>query len=395
MKSTSIFTSESVTEGHPDKLCDQTSDAIVDHFLQRDPYARVITECAVAKGVAFIATRFASQASIDIPTVARQVIHEVGYDDGDFNARDCTVLTNLVELPSTARVPQDERQMDEAALEALTVQHQVTAFGFACRQAKALMPLPICLAHSLAQRLGAVRANGTLPYLTPDGTTQVGVEYCDGEPCRIHSITVVVSQQSTAAPTASTLRDDLIAQVIQSVFQDEPVQPDDRTHIFINPDGPKIGGGPAFHSGMTGRKTAADTYGAYARHSGSALSGKDPLRMDRIAVYAARFAAKNVVVAELAEVCEVQLSYSIGLAKPVSMQVDTFGTGTISDTAIAQRLQANFDFRLGGIIRRFELRDWSARRPAGFYRTLAAYGQVGRLDMELPWENTDLAEALR
>lgn len=386
-----VFTSESVTEGHPDKLCDQISDAIVDHYLERDPQARIITECAAAKGVMFIATRFASDVRADIAGVAREVIRQVGYIDGDFSARDCSILSNLVELPATARVDWDERELDDDALDRLAAHYQVSAFGFACRQTPALMPMPIWLAHQLAQRLSAARRD-LLDYLTPDGTIQVGVEYRAYRPHRIHGITVVVSQKSAGAPALEKLRQELIEQVIHPVFQDEPVRPDSHTRIFINPEGLRVGGGPARHSGMTGRKTAMDTYGGYAHQSGSAMSGKDPLRIDRTATYVARYAAKNVVAAGLAEECEVQISYSIGLAGPVSLQVETFGTGTVADDEIARRLEASIDFRVGAIIRDFDLRHLPAR--GGFYRPLAAYGQVGRLDIDLPWERMDRAEAL-
>lgn len=395
MKTNFVFISDSVTEGHPDKLCDQISDAIVDHFLERDPYSRIITECAVAEGVTFIAARFASEASVDIPVVARQVIREVGYEDhGDFSARDCSVLTSLVELPPEMHVKRDEQDMDEKAVERLSATHQVTVFGFACDQTPALMPLPIWLAHCLARRLNAVRLSRLAPYLTPDGTTQVGVEYRNSRPYRIQSITLVVSQQ-TVDPDIETVREDLIENVIKPVFIHEAIQPDENTRIFINPDGPRVGGGPAFHAGLTGRKTAIDTYGGFARHSGSALSGKDPLRIDRIAAYAARYAAKNVVAAGLAEECEVQLSYSIGLSRPVSLQLETFGTGTIQDDEIARRLEAAFDFRMGGIIRAFDLRHMPGKIKGGFYQKLAAYGQVGRMDIGMPWEKTDQVEALR
>lgn len=394
MKDHFVFISESVTEGHPDKLCDQISDALVDHFLIRDPYARIVTECAASKGVLFIAARFASEYAVDIPAVARQVIQQVGYAEGDFNARDCGVLTSLIELPVDSRVGVDEKDMNEADLDRLTVKNQVTVFGYACDQTPELMPLPIRLAHRLAKRLSAVRLNGELAYLTSDGTTQVGVEYRNRRPCRIHSITVVVSQQSIQ-PDAKTLHDDLMEHVIKPVFSQQPIRPDGHTRVFVNPDGPKIGGGPAFHSGLTGRKTAIDTYGGFALHSGSALSGKDPLRVDRIAAYAARFAAKNVVAAGLATTCEVQLSYSIGLAGPVSMQVETYGTGRLDDDEIGRRLDGIFDFRLGGMIRFFDLRHQPAAQQGHFYKKLATYGQVGREDMELPWERTELAQSLR
>ena len=392
MPSEYVFTSESVTEGHPDKLCDQISDALVDHYLLQDPQSRIIAECAVSTGILFVSVKAASEAVVDVPHTARQVILDVGYTSGNFNGKTCTVMTNLSDaIDGYPRI--EETTLDEHALDQWVAQDNVTVFGYACSQTPVLLPLPIWLANCLVRQMDHVRRE-TLPYLTPDGKCQVGVVFRDHRPTRIHSLTLVTSQLPSAPPPAK-LHDDLLEHVVMPVCADEGIAIDHQTRITINPEGPMQEGGPALHAGLTGRKNGVDTYGGFARHSGSALSGKDPLRVDRIAAYAARFAAKNVVAAGLAEVCEVQLSYSIGLAKPVSMRLDTFGTGTISDTAIAQRLQANFDFRLGGIIRRFELRDWPARRPAGFYRILAAYGQVGRLDMELPWENTDLAEALR
>ena len=387
-----VFTSESVTEGHPDKLCDQISDAIVDHYLALDPGARIVAECAVARGVAFIAARFASPAQVDIPALARQVIAQVGYTDGEFNARDCSILTSLVEMPATARADQDETTLQDEDLERLVARNQVTAFGFACRQTPALMPLPIWLAHRLARRLSRRRATGALPYLTPDGAVQVGIEYRDRRPHRVHSLTLAVSQQQPDSPRPETLRTDLIEQVIRPVFREEAIGLDEQTRIWVNPNGVRVGGGPASHSGMTGRKTANDTYGGYARQSESALSGKDPLRVDRIAAYMARFAAKNVVAAGLAEACEVQLSYAIGLAHPVSLHLDTFGTGRVEDREVIRRLKAQFDFRVGGIIRGFQLRKLSSHGP--FYQRLATFGQVGRTDLELPWENTASAAAL-
>ena len=387
-----VFTSESVTEGHPDKLCDQISDAIVDHYLALDPGARIMAECAVARGVAFIAARFASPAQVDIPALARQVIAQVGYTDGEFNARECSILTSLVEMPATARTGQDESTLSNEELERVVARNQVTAFGFACRQTPALMPLPIWLAHRLARRLSRRRATGALPYLTPDGTVQVGIEYRDRRPRRVHSLTLAVSQQQPGYPRPEVLQTDLIEQVIRPVFREEAIGLDEQARIWVNPNGVRVGGGPASHSGMTGRKTANDTYGGYARQSESALSGKDPLRVDRIAAYMARFAAKNVVAAGLAETCEIQLSYAIGLAHPVSLHIDTFGTGRVEEREVVRRLKAQFDFRVGGIIRRFQLRHFSSQGP--FYQRLATFGQVGRTDLELPWENTDSAAAL-
>lgn len=395
MKKDFMFTSESVTEGHPDKLCDQISDAIVDSFLAVDPFSRVIAECAVSTGVLFLATRFASQAKLDIPEIARRIVHQAGYQQGSFTARDAAVMTSFQELPESMVARDDEEALDEAALNRLTAFNHATVFGYACNHTRSLMPMPIMLAHRLARRLTAVRLQRQLPYLAPDGQTQVGVEYRDRKPHRIHSVTLVASQWEADCPACDNLRDDLYEQVIESVFRDAPVRPDRDTHVWINPYGPVIEGGPALHAGLTGRKNAVDTYGEFSRHSGSALSGKDPLRIDRVGAYAARHAAKNVIAAGLAEECEVALSYSIGQAGPVSLQVETFGTGRIDDDVIAERLRRQLDFRLGGIVRRFHLRHMPTRVKGGFYRKLAAYGHVGRQDLGLPWEQTDVAEALK
>ena len=395
MKQDFMFTSESVTDGHPDKLCDQVSDALVDRFLQQDPFSRVIAECAVSTGILFIAARFASSASIDIPEVARQVIRQIGYEQADFNAKDCTVMTSLSELPSLPHPHIDEREMSEEELESVTAKNQANVFGFACNQSAAFMPLPISLSHKLARRLTAARFQKQIPYLAPDGKTQVGVEYREGRPYRIHSITIVATQEKTAMRGVGPLRDDLNAHVIEPVFAAETLRPDSRTHIFINPEGLVADGGPSLHSGLTGRKNAVDTYGEYSRHSESALSGKDPSRIDRVGAYAARYAAKNVIAAGLAQACEVHLAYSIGISRPVSVQVDTFGTGSIPDTEITARILDQFDFRPAGIIRAFNLRYQPQLFRGVFYRRLAVYGQVGRMDIGLPWESTDKAALLR
>lgn len=383
-----MFTSESVTEGHPDKLCDQISDAIVDRFLQQDPYARVITECAVSTGIVFIAARFEPSFNVDFTNVARQVIDEIGYEQKDFNAKTCSILTSLKELPENDRYFEDKNLSDEE-IERIPVKNQANVFGFACNQTYALIPLPIWLAHKLARRLSDARREDILEYLTPDGKTQVGVEYKNRRPYRIHSISIIASQNKASKPELKQLQDDIYEMVIKPVFENEDIKPDEQTRIFINPDGPFIKGGPAAHSGLTGRKNAIDTYGEYAKHSGSALSGKDPVRIDRVGAYAARYAAKNVVAANLADECEVQLSYSIGLAKPVSIQVETFGTGKISDEEITTLLNKHFDFRLAGIVKQFNLRYLPSMSKGGFYKKLAAYGHVGRVDMDLPWEKTD------
>ncbi|MCX7595643.1 MAG: methionine adenosyltransferase [Fischerella sp.] len=389
MKKDFMFTSESVTEGHPDKLCDQISDAIVDRFLQQDPYSRVITECAVATGIVFIAARFEPSANVDFTNVARKVIDQVGYEHTEFNGKTCSILTSLSELTPDRIYSFHEKELSDEEIEQIPAKNQATVFGFACNQTSALMPLPIWLAHKLAKRISEVRRQNILSYLTPDGKTQVGVEYRDRRPYRIHSLTVIASQNKAKYPDLQQLREDIYETVIKPVFDTEEIKPDAKTRIFINPDGQFIRGGPAAHSGLTGRKNAIDTYGEYAQHSGSALSGKDPIRIDRVGAYAARYAAKNVVAAGIADECEVQLSYTIGISRPVSIQVETFGTGKISDEEITQLLAKHFDFRLAGIIKQFNLRFLPSIYKDGFYRKLAAYGHVGRLDLELPWEKTD------
>jgi S-adenosylmethionine synthetase len=389
-----MFTSESVAEGHPDKLCDQISDAIVDHILRRDPQARVVAEAAVATSIVFIAARFDSLVAVDFPYVAREVISQVGYTTGVFNGKTCSIVTSLKELPQEEYSRFDERELTEGEIDAVTVRNQVTVFGFACRQTAAFMPLPIWLAHKLARRLTSVRFQKILPYLMPDGWTQVGVEYENREPRRIHSITVIATQ-ANAETSLERLRDGIRQTVIEPAFQDEPLKPDGGTRIFINPEGVFLTGGPSIHSGLTGRKNAIDTYGEYSRHSGAALSGKDPLRIDRSGAYAARYAAKNVVAAGLADECEVLLSYTIGLARPVSIQVETFGTGRISDSKITTRIERHFDFRPAAILKQFNLRYLPVTIRGGFYRKLAAYGHVGRMDIGLPWEMTDKAALLK
>lgn len=393
MKSDYMFSSESVTEGHPDKLCDQVADALVDQYLRQDPFSRVLAECAVSNGILFIASRFASTATVDIPEVARQVIRQVGYTGEDFNADTCTVMTSLTELPLAPLA--DERELDDAAIERIPAHNMANVFGYACDQTPVLMPLPIWLAHKLARRLAAVRQQQQLTYLSPDGKCQVAVEYRAGRPCRIHSLTLVAGQRQGQVVSAERLRDDLMALVVEPAFQDEAIRPDRGTAIYVNPEGPLIDGGPAVHSGLTGRKNAIDSYGEYCRQSESALSGKDPTRIDRVGAYAARHAAKNVVAAGLASACEVQLTYTPGQSRPVSVQVETFGSGRLPDEALAERIRAHFDFRPAAIVRAYDLRHLPAIHRGGFYRRLAAYGQVGRMDLALPWERTDQAARLR
>jgi S-adenosylmethionine synthetase len=388
-----LFTSESVTEGHPDKLCDQISDAIVDRYLQQDPFASVMAETAVSKAILFIAVHFASKGTVDIPGLAREVIRDIGYEDESFNARSCSIMTSLNEVSAKEDLLLDERELDEEALDRLTVTEHATVFGFACNQSEQLLPLPIVLAHELARALAEAKRTGALPYLEPDGKTQVGVEYLDNRPHRLHSVTLVASQ-SKDGPSLSRLREDLMDRVIGPVFDSQEIRPDDKSSISINPEGPVVLGGPRLHSGSTGRKTSVDTWGDYARSSGSALSGKDPTRIDRIGVYAARHAAKNVVAAGLADECEVQLSYSIGLPRPVTVRARTFGTGRVPNTEISRRIEQNFDLRLGAVLRDFELRWLPLQRKQDFYRRLASYGQVGRPELDLPWERIDAVARL-
>ncbi len=391
-----VFFSESVTEGHPDKLCDQISDAIVDRYLEEDPASVIIAECAVSTGIVFIAARFASDAVVDVAQIARRVINDIGYDQPDFNPRTCTVVTSLKELPREVRLQLDERQMSSEELDTIRARNSVTAFGFACDQTPTLMPVPIQLAHQLARRLNAARQEKLLPHLMPDGSVQVGVEFRNHRPSRVHSVTIITAQNSPESFGLDRGRftTDLREAVIEPALREEQVRADSDTLIYVNSEDAFMVGGPSLHPGLTGRKNAIDTYGGYSRHGGSALSGKDPSRIDRVAAYAARYAAKNVVAAGFATRCEVQLSYTAGLAHPVSLHVETFGTGKIDDGEIAKLLGQFFDFRLAGIIREFELRLLPSRVKGGFYQKLAAYGQMGRSDMELPWEKTNKAPSL-
>jgi S-adenosylmethionine synthetase len=390
-----LFTSESITEGHPDRLCDSISDAVVDRFLQQDPYSRIVAECALSKGVVFLAARFASHATVDLPDVARSVIGAIGYRAEDFDTTDCTVVTSLITMPLEKRAQADEMEMSDSEIEHLSVSHQATVFGFACTQTPELMPFPIVMASRLARGLTEARNRRAIPCVSPDCTIQVGAEYENGKPVRIHGITIVAGYEGKGRVDAVILRELLEQQVIRPAFAGHALQPDDHTEIFVNPEGAFPKSGPASHSGMTGRKTASDTYGAYARHSGSALSGKDPSRIDRVGVYAARYAAKNIVAAGLAEECEVQLSYSIGHAGPVSIQVQTFGTGAIPDGELRRRLDRHFDFRVGAIIRDFGLRHLPAEHPDGFYGRLPAHGHLANEVLDLPWERTDKSPLLK
>ena len=392
MRHTMIFTSESVTPGHPDKLCDQLSDAAVDAYLRQDPEARVTVECAMATGVVFIAARLAARASIDLPALARSVIADAGYTGNGFDARSCSILTSITYAPETLRSPADAA-LDEEAIERSVAEEQANAFGFACTETKMMMPLPVRLAHRLARALTAAR-DGMHPWLAPDGKTQAAVEYRDGRPARLSGITITCALNDHA-PASGKIEEALRDSVVAPAFKGEALAPDSGTEIHINPGEPFLIGGPSHHAGLTGRKNGIDTYGEYARQSGAALSGKDPCRIDRIGAYAARYAAKNAVAAGLAERCEVHLAYAIGCARPLSVAVETNGTGRISDDEIAERLIKAMDFRPLAIARRFRLRERvKAAENRGFFRPLAVFGHVGRDDLELPWEATDLASLL-
>lgn len=387
-----LFTSESVTEGHPDKICDQISDAVLDAILTQDPNARVACETSVTTGLVLVAGEITTTCYVDIPKIVRQTIKEIGYTRAKygFDADTCAVLTSIDEQsPEIAagvnvayedREKGDNRQTDDN----LGAGDQGLMFGYACNETEELMPLPISLAHKLARRLSEVRRDGTLPYLRPDGKTQVTVEYDGDRPVRVD--TVVVSAQHAEDVSLEQIRQDIRRDVI------EPVVPsvwlDSETKYFINPTGRFVIGGPQGDAGLTGRKIIVDTYGGYARHGGGAFSGKDPTKVDRSAAYAARYVAKNVVAAGLADRCEVQLAYAIGVSQPVSISVDTFETGKVSERVLVRLIRQNFDLRPSGIIQMLDL-----KRP--IYRQTAAYGHFGRMDLDLPWERTDKAELLR
>ena len=387
-----MFTSESVTEGHPDKMCDQISDAVLDACLTQDPQSRVACETAVKTGFVMVLGEITTRANVNFDELIRRVVKEIGYDDSDkgFDGNTCGVQVAIANQSSDIALGVDHAmeekagQMTDSDIEKVGAGDQGMMFGFACNETEALMPMPIYLAHNLCRRLAEVRRSGALPWLRPDGKSQVTVEYSHGKPKRVD--TVLISTQHAPEVSPEDIRAGVIEHVINPVIPKNMIN--GQMKIFVNPTGRFVIGGPMGDAGVTGRKIIVDTYGGMGRHGGGAFSGKDPTKVDRSAAYAARWVAKNVVAAGLSDRCEIQVAYAIGVAQPLSVNVETFGTGKIPDEAIAQLISEHFDLRPGAIIR-----DLKLRRP--IYRKTAAYGHFGRTDIDAPWENTDKADELR
>jgi len=403
-----LFTSESVTEGHPDKVCDQISDTILDTLLAHDPASRVAAETVVNTGLVLITGEVTTKAHINFVDLARKKIAEIGYTDADngFSANSCAVLVALDEqspdISQGVTAAQEQRhQLSEDELDSIGAGDQGLMFGFACNETPELMPLPISLAHRVALGLANVRKSGELDYLRPDGKTQVSIVYEDGIPVAIDTILVSTQHDATIGSLTDNesvqakIKADLWETVIQSVFADIALKPNDSTRFLVNPTGKFVIGGPQGDAGLTGRKIIVDTYGGYSRHGGGAFSGKDPTKVDRSAAYAARYAAKNIVAAGLADKCEVQVSYAIGVARPVSVMLETFGTGKVDEEALLAVVNQLFELRPAGIIQAFNLRGLPSERGGRFFQEVAAYGHFGRNDLDLPWEKTDKAIALK
>lgn len=407
-----LFTSESVTEGHPDKVCDQISDAILDNFLTKDPSSRVAAETTATTGMVLVAGEISSSCYVDIPSVVRDTIKRIGYkgeEGGGFDYKTCAVLTSIDEqstdiaggVNKALETRSDVSVTSKEETENIGAGDQGIMFGYACNETKELMPLPISLSHRLAYRLAEIRKQRIVDYLRPDGKTQVTIEYVDGKPKRID--TIVISTQhdpeirgvSDNQKIQEIIREDLMKYVVEEVFKNEAIKPDSTTKYYINPSGRFVIGGPQGDAGLTGRKIIVDTYGGYARHGGGAFSGKDPTKVDRSAAYAARWVAKNIVAAGLAEQCEIELAYAIGIAEPVSVLVDTFGTGRVPDEELQRLVKENFDLRPAAIIKQFNLRELPAKNGGVFYQRLAAYGHMGRMDFPVPWEDVSMAEKLK
>jgi S-adenosylmethionine synthetase len=402
-----LFSSESVTEGHPDKICDQISDTILDALLAQDPASRVAAEVVVNTGLVLITGEITTKAQVNFVDLARAKIAEIGYTDSSngFASHSCAVMVALDEQsPDIAQgvdSAQENRAQSGDDFDKIGAGDQGIMFGFACNETPELMPLPISLAHRMARRLAAVRKTQELSYLRPDGKTQVTVAYEDGKPVSIDTILIStqhapnIGELSDVAAVQAKIKEDLWTHVVQPIFADISVKPDSATRFLVNPTGQFVVGGPQGDSGLTGRKIIVDTYGGYSRHGGGAFSGKDPTKVDRSAAYACRYVAKNIVAAGLAEKCEVQLSYAIGVARPVSIFIDTFGTGKVSEEALMDLVQKNFELRPAGMIEAFGLRRMPGERNGRFYQDVASYGHFGRSDLDLPWEKTDKAAILK
>ncbi|NEN91444.1 MULTISPECIES: methionine adenosyltransferase [unclassified Okeania] len=408
MSSRYLFTSESVTEGHPDKICDQISDTIIDALLTQDPQSRVAAEVVVNTGLVLITGEITTKAQVNYIELARKKIADIGYvhAENGFSADSCSVLVALDEQSADIaqgvdKAQETREQLSDEELDAVGAGDQGLMFGFACNETPELMPLPISLAHRVCRQLAAVRKTGQLSYLRPDGKSQVTIAYEDGRPVGID--TILISTQHTAtigeitelSEIQAKIKEDLWKYVVEPIFADIDIKPDAQTRFLVNPTGKFVIGGPQGDCGLTGRKIIIDTYGGYSRHGGGAFSGKDPTKVDRSAAYACRYIAKNIVAAGLAEKCEVQISYAIGVARPVSMMIETFGTSKVDEDKLLEVVKENFELRPAGIIQTFNLRNLPAERGGRCYQDVAAYGHLGRTDLDLPWEQTDKVELLK